>query len=217
MRLFPQAKKTPLWYVLKYGTIFMILMVMIGWFGRFGPLVSDDHHFRTSSKLSSSSSKSRSTSRHLLTTTSSTITTPKTSINLFAKNDDDQQDNNNISAGGSGGDSDGNSKICHKVSDYKLDQCKFVTENCPNPMGGGMINYLWFRYCGLQQAPWLFFVLSVVWVLILFYMLSNTAEENFCPALTEISRILRLSPDVAGVTFLALGNGARKFLLNFSY
>jgi sodium/potassium/calcium exchanger 6 len=39
-------------------------------------------------------------------------------------------------------------------------------------------------------------------------MLSDTAEANFCPSLTEISRYLRLSPNVAGVTFLALGNGA---------
>lgn len=42
----------------------------------------------------------------------------------------------------------------------------------------------------------------------MFYLLGDLAETNFCPSLTEISRILRLSPDVAGVTFLALGNGA---------
>jgi sodium/potassium/calcium exchanger 6 len=39
-------------------------------------------------------------------------------------------------------------------------------------------------------------------------MLSDTAEANFCPSLTEISRYLKLSPNIAGVTFLALGNGA---------
>ncbi|KAG2382510.1 hypothetical protein C9374_005090 [Naegleria lovaniensis] len=106
------------------------------------------------------------------------------------------------------GDDDGNTKICHKIANYELDQCEFVQENCPNPMGGGMINYLNIRYCGLKNVSWLFFVLSICWILVLFFMLSNTAEVNFCPALTEICRILRLSPDVAGVTFLSLGNGA---------
>ncbi len=32
--------------------------------------------------------------------------------------------------------------------------------------------------------------------------------HSFCPALTVISSILRLSQNVAGVTLLALGNGA---------
>ena len=39
-------------------------------------------------------------------------------------------------------------------------------------------------------------------------MLSDCAETNFCPSLNEIATSLRLSPNVAGVTFLALGNGA---------
>lgn len=45
-------------------------------------------------------------------------------------------------------------------------------------------------------------------LVLLFYLLSDTAEANFCPSLTEISNYLKLSPNVAGVTFLALGNGA---------
>ncbi len=39
-------------------------------------------------------------------------------------------------------------------------------------------------------------------------MLGNTAEAYFSPALIKMSDYLRLSPNVAGVTLLALGNGA---------
>ena len=44
--------------------------------------------------------------------------------------------------------------------------------------------------------------------MLLFFMLGTSAEDYFCPTLGVISDVLRLSPDVAGITILALGNGA---------
>jgi len=44
--------------------------------------------------------------------------------------------------------------------------------------------------------------------LILFYGLGAAATDYFCPALSLIAVYLRMSPDVAGLTILALGNGA---------
>lgn len=41
-----------------------------------------------------------------------------------------------------------------------------------------------------------------------FYLLGGTAERFFCPALARISEGLKMSPNVAGVTLLALGNGS---------
>jgi hypothetical protein len=52
------------------------------------------------------------------------------------------------------------------------------------------------------------FVLLFLWLILLLYLLGSTAEGHFCPALAHISDTLRLSPDVAGITILAFGNGA---------
>ena len=41
-----------------------------------------------------------------------------------------------------------------------------------------------------------------------------TAEDYFCPVLSIISDRLSLSPEVAGITILALGNG---FFSSFSF
>jgi sodium/potassium/calcium exchanger 6 len=48
----------------------------------------------------------------------------------------------------------------------------------------------------------------VLWIAFLFIALGSTAEDYFCPALNVIADTLKLSHNVAGVTFLALGNGA---------
>nr|CAG4717757.1 unnamed protein product [Naegleria fowleri] len=100
-----------------------------------------------------------------------------------------------------------NTKLCSKIATYELDQCQFAKENCMSPLGG-MLNYIFIRYCTFQKLEPLFYVLAFLWMVFLFYMLSTTAEDYFCPSLAEISRILRLSPDIAGVTFLSFGNGA---------
>ncbi|DBA91713.1 TPA: hypothetical protein ACH3X1_003309 [Trebouxia sp. C0004] len=45
-------------------------------------------------------------------------------------------------------------------------------------------------------------------LLLLFRILGSTAENFFSPILTQLSQELGLPPRLAGVTFLALGNGA---------
>eukprot|EP00042_Codosiga_hollandica_P057154 m.840477 g.840477 ORF g.840477 m.840477 type:complete len:624 (-) comp59512_c1_seq2:198-2069(-) len=88
-----------------------------------------------------------------------------------------------------------------------VDKCTFVqlADACQND--GGFINYLAVTYCQLNSKGGAI-VLFIFWLLVLFVALSVTAEEFFCPALNTISKALKLSDNVAGVTFLALGNGA---------
>ncbi|MCO5559425.1 hypothetical protein L7F22_013025 [Adiantum nelumboides] len=50
--------------------------------------------------------------------------------------------------------------------------------------------------------------LIVAWLMVLFYLLGSTASDYFSCTLEKLSDTLRLSPAVAGVTLLAVGNGA---------
>ncbi|KAI5067349.1 hypothetical protein GOP47_0017877 [Adiantum capillus-veneris] len=47
-----------------------------------------------------------------------------------------------------------------------------------------------------------------LWILVLFYLLGTTASDYFSCILEKLSEVLKLSPAVAGVTLLAIGNGA---------
>lgn len=48
----------------------------------------------------------------------------------------------------------------------------------------------------------------IAWLLVLFYLLATTASDYFTCTLEKLSEVLDLSPAVAGVTLLAIGNGA---------
>ncbi|KAF5894939.1 mitochondrial sodium/calcium exchanger protein isoform X1, partial [Clarias magur] len=99
---------------------------------------------------------------------------------------------------------------CDKVMTLPADQrCDFVLNTTDCDAEGGFINYPWITFClfppKLLPLAILFYVL---WLLILFLILGLIASEFFCPNLSAISSTLRLTHNVAGVTFLALGNGA---------
>jgi Ca2+/Na+ antiporter len=51
-------------------------------------------------------------------------------------------------------------------------------------------------------------ILLVVWLLFLLHIVETTTNEYFCTSLQLAVAILKLSPNVAGVTFLAVGNAA---------
>ncbi|KAJ3687368.1 hypothetical protein LUZ61_016532 [Rhynchospora tenuis] len=72
----------------------------------------------------------------------------------------------------------------------------------------GYINYLQLFYCKFGERPLLGYFLSLLWLSILFYLLGNTASHYFCSSLENLSNVLKLSPAMAGVTLLSLGNGA---------
>lgn len=89
------------------------------------------------------------------------------------------------------------------------DRCDFVRRNPDCRSEGGYLDYLEGIFCSF--APHLLplaITLYVFWLLYLFLILGVTAAKFFCPNLSAISTSLKLSHNVAGVTFLAFGNGA---------
>lgn len=83
-------------------------------------------------------------------------------------------------------------------------------EVCPFPVNVSLADsfiYLWHE-CGGRGKQALSVALRVVWILILFYLLGTTASDYFSCTLEKLSEALKLSPAVAGVTLLAIGNGA---------
>ncbi|XP_029018306.1 mitochondrial sodium/calcium exchanger protein [Betta splendens] len=103
-----------------------------------------------------------------------------------------------------------NNNECHDVMNVSAaDRCAFVKDTPDCDMEGGFINYLQVAFCLLPPSltP-LAVTLCVLWLLFLFLVLGLAASKFFCPNLSTISTSLHLTHNVAGVTFLALGNGA---------
>ncbi|XP_076864258.1 mitochondrial sodium/calcium exchanger protein [Brachyhypopomus gauderio] len=103
-----------------------------------------------------------------------------------------------------------NEDECDKVMNLSASQrCEFIQTTPDCVADGGFINYPWVTFCVLspQLLPLAIF-LYILWLLVLFLVLGLIASDFFCPNLSAISSTLRLTHNVAGVTFLALGNGA---------
>lgn len=73
------------------------------------------------------------------------------------------------------------------------------------PMG---INYGYWHECTMEEWPLVSWAIMLSTLGALFYLLGDTAEVYFAPTLVLLCDKLNVSPDVAGVTFLAFGNGA---------
>ena len=114
-----------------------------------------------------------------------------------------------------GGDDDGGVVVdytkysCVKLMDMypepSEEQCLFA-KHCNS--GEGM--FMSWVFCTKSYWTWciVFSPILLLWMILLFRMLGSTAEEYFSPALEMFSFKLRLPPRFAGVSLLALGNGA---------
>lgn len=94
----------------------------------------------------------------------------------------------------------------HRFDDYRA-KCRYVLEE-PQCRPKGYLNYLRLFYCVCGSHPVFGYTCLVFWLVLLFYLLGNTAADYFCPSLESLSKVLKLSPTIAGVTLLSLGNGA---------
>ncbi|BAT12326.1 Os11g0107266, partial [Oryza sativa Japonica Group] len=73
----------------------------------------------------------------------------------------------------------------------------------------GYVDYLYLFDCVFgEERRVLCYGVMAAWLVVLFYLLGDTAAVYFCSSLEGLSWLLRLSPAIAGVTLLSLGKGA---------
>jgi sodium/potassium/calcium exchanger 6 len=87
------------------------------------------------------------------------------------------------------------------------DQCAYAQLACDGVGSGTFGSYVVAWYCGFHGSAAGVLILGP-WLAMVMAALCSTADTFLIPQLNYISELLRLKPDVAGVTLLAFGNGA---------
>ncbi|KZT53257.1 hypothetical protein CALCODRAFT_520178 [Calocera cornea HHB12733] len=106
--------------------------------------------------------------------------------------------------------------VCEPFSVPREDQCAYAHEHCTPADSILSIPYLQIYFCAASSIRWLVVIALVAWLLFLFSFISISASDFFCPNLSTIATMLGLDENVAGVTFLAFGNGSPDLFSTFS-
>ncbi|TKX26215.1 putative sodium/calcium exchanger protein [Elsinoe australis] len=109
--------------------------------------------------------------------------------------------------------SDEECRLVHKKR--VTDKCAFIKKHCPDEEPG-FLAYLHFYYCSLASVKPIAFILLVCWMGLLFSTIGIAASDFFCINLSTISTLLGMSESLAGVTFLAFGNGSPDVFSTFA-
>lgn len=103
----------------------------------------------------------------------------------------------------------------HKVQNSQ-DQCAYIHAHCPEDEGG-FTAYLDLFYCRLSgRLQPIAFIILIAWLGLLFSTIGIAASDFFCIDLNTIAGILGMSESMAGVTFLAFGNGSPDVFSTFA-
>ncbi|RAL63490.1 hypothetical protein DID88_003910 [Monilinia fructigena] len=94
-------------------------------------------------------------------------------------------------------------------------KCQFILANCPDETAG-LLNYLSLYYCKLPGAQPAALIILILWLGLLFSTIGIAASDFFCINLSTIASILGMSESMAGVTFLAFGNGSPDVFSTFA-
>ncbi|KAG5638893.1 hypothetical protein H0H81_008952 [Sphagnurus paluster] len=107
-------------------------------------------------------------------------------------------------------------KQCRPLEYFPADQCKHVEKACPASETILSINYLKLYFCTTLPLRPVAFASLLIWLIFLFSTLGISASDFFTPNLATIAQLLGLDENVAGVTFLAFGNGSPDVFSTFS-
>lgn len=95
------------------------------------------------------------------------------------------------------------------------DKCAFVRKHCLEERVG-LLDYLDLYYCRFGSTKGVPFLILASWLGILFSTIGIAASDFFCINLSTIAAILGMSESMAGVTFLAFGNGSPDVFSTFA-
>lgn len=104
--------------------------------------------------------------------------------------------------------------VCDDVHKAQ-DQCAWVRANCIEDEPG-LVSYLTFYYCSLPQLKPVAFTILALWLGLLFSTIGIAASDFFSVNLSTIASVLGLPESLAGVTFLAFGNGSPDVFSTFA-
>ncbi|ULT88486.1 hypothetical protein L3Y34_007589 [Caenorhabditis briggsae] len=89
------------------------------------------------------------------------------------------------------------------------EKCAYIKCNQDSCEGGGYLTWSMYVKCQYNiGVRVILIILGIIYLIILFVIMSSIADDFFCPAISGIVSHLRMSESIAGVTFLAFGNGA---------
>ncbi|KAJ1973629.1 hypothetical protein H4R34_005010, partial [Dimargaris verticillata] len=94
------------------------------------------------------------------------------------------------------------------------DPCAFIQAHCSDIEG--IVNYLELYYCHVPQLRSLCLLAIAYWLVFLFTWAGISASDYFSPNLATLSKYFRIPDSLAGVTLLAVGNGAPDLFSTFS-
>ncbi|CAK5099611.1 unnamed protein product [Meloidogyne enterolobii] len=104
-------------------------------------------------------------------------------------------------------------EIC-KPSDFKRlgfqSLCAYVQNHSQHCEGGGYLPWTEFKACASSSSnlQFLIVIVAIIFFLFLFLHLSVTADSFFCENIAAIVDVHNISQNIAGITFMAFGNGA---------
>lgn len=93
----------------------------------------------------------------------------------------------------------------HNMSGYHT-KCDYVKAFCGDK--DNVIGLTKLYFCDFNESAIATILFLVIFLFVAFYLLASTAENYLAPCLDKISATLKCSETLAGVTLLALGNGA---------
>lgn len=105
---------------------------------------------------------------------------------------------------------------CQPVSLPVEEQCAHATAVCPESHTVLSIPYAQRYFCAKPAVRPSVFGSYILWLVFLFSTLGISTSDFFCPNLATLAHILGLDENVAGVTFLAFGNGSPDVFATFA-